>query len=536
MSKEALRYVRLTLLLTVSCGCRSGVETCYDTSSGLTVAGSRVCATPVPVHRTIDADGEETATEVPETPAETPPPESPPPVSEEPAKPAPESDLSPIETISGTQYGDGTQYRDQIVPTVAAMEVVSEAISDVVPGITLEELERLALANNPTIRQLSASASKASGIQTQSGLRPNPYVGYSGNQLADRGTDQQGIVLEQDFVLGGKLQLNQQVHQQDVQVRLWEVEAQRRRVLTDVRKLFYAALATQKQLELIDDFRSVASRGAELAEMRRKAQDASKPEVLQAEIQFNEVVLRQKQTQVQLNRIWRELAAVTGIHNLAASTVIGTLEPEVIEYDWDVVYEDLRSRSPELAGALAAVQKARLLLCRQQRQPIPNLNLQLTAGRDQGTDNGFLNVVAGTPVPVFNKNQGNIQAAYAEYCRATHEVRRIELSIQSRLAVTSQAFDSAAVGVTQYEEEILPRALESLKLSEMAYEVGEFGFLSVLIARRTYFESNLKYVAALRAYAEARAELDGLLLSGGLSPVSDYDGDDGLRGQALELR
>jgi cobalt-zinc-cadmium efflux system outer membrane protein len=527
MSKDTPRIGRLACLVAISLSGCHGARTDLLTTGALSSAGGHVCAAPTiaatrpgddAVNREqqrVAADQAATETQSAIVPA---------------AVELPESSGLPLQS-------DAQDCLDAIETSESAIQLVSDAISKPQnSGITVEQLEQLALENNPTIRQLSASASKAGGIQTQSGLYPNPIIAYSGVQLADRSTDQQGVLVEQEIVLGDKLQLNRQVHQQDVQVRLWEVEAQRQRVLTDIRTLFYSALATQRQIELIDEFRNVAARGAEVAQMRRDALDASLPEVLQAQIQLKEVELRRQQTQIELTALWNKLSATTGVHHLEPSSLSGTLEQPLTEYDWDIFYEELCSRSPELAAARADVQRARTLLCRQQRQPIPNLNLQLVAGRDNATDSGFLNVQAAAAVPVFNRNEGNIRAAYADYCRATHEVRRVELSLRSRLADVSREFDAAAAGVGIYREEILPRAQQTLDLSEQAYEVGEFGFLQVLLARQTFFESNLRYVTALSELAQAKAVVNGLLLAGGLSPVSDFSGDDGLRGQALDGR
>jgi len=55
----------------------------------------------------------------------------------------------------------------------------------------------------------------------------------------------------------------------------------------------------------------------------------------------------------------------------------------------------------------------------------------------------------------------------------------------------------------------------------------------VLVARRTYFETNLSFVQGRADLATANAKIDGLLLSGGLNAPANYDRDDSLRGQAL---
>src|SRR5690242_12538349 len=50
--------------------------------------------------------------------------------------------------------------------------------------ISLEELERMALANNPTVAQAEAAIRSAEGRRKQAGLWPNPIIGYEADGLA----------------------------------------------------------------------------------------------------------------------------------------------------------------------------------------------------------------------------------------------------------------------------------------------------------------------------------------------------------------
>jgi cobalt-zinc-cadmium efflux system outer membrane protein len=400
-------------------------------------------------------------------------------------------------------------------------------------GMTLAALEQLALANNPAIQQASAAAQKSIGIRDQVGRYPNPTIGYNGQQFADAGTDQHSAFIEQDIVLGHKLRLNERVLDHDVQSQLWEVESQRYRVLTDIRLRFYEALAAQRRVELAVDFHRVTEEGVRVAIKRKEALEGSQPEVLQAEIQLNEVDLLRQRAQIAYDAAWKELVATAGTPDLPPARLLGSLDPAAMARDWDTTYEGIVGGSPELRAARARVHRAQANLERQRAQPIPNLGLQFMAGYDQGTDDEMLGAQVGVPVPIFNKNRGNIDAAYAEYCRATQDARRIELSLKARLARVGQDFDSAAATVQRYQEQILPKARDTLTLSEQAYGAGEFEFLQVLIARRTYFESNLQFVQALGQLAQANATVDGLLLTGGLAETPDFTGDAGLRDQAL---
>ena len=400
-------------------------------------------------------------------------------------------------------------------------------------SLTLEALERMALENNPAIQQAMASVSKAAGFREQVGLLPNPTLAYDGQQLFDARTDQHMLTLSQGIVTAHKLGLNRQVLNHSVQAQLWLVEVQRLRVLTDVRTTYYETLGAQRQLALATEFQVLAAKGVSIAQTRKVALEGSQPEILQAEIQLNEVELQQQQSGIQVRAAWKDLAANVGLPDLSLVKLEGELPKTAEPRDWDAVYEELASRSPELRAAQSLIDRASANLCRQDVQAIPNLQMQLSAGKDYGTNSQIIMASVGGALPVFNQNQGNISAAHAEYCRATQEYQRLRLSLKSRLARSAQGYDSARAAVQRYEGQILPRAKQSLTLSEQAYAAGEFNFLQVLTARRIYFDSNLRAVDARRQLAQAATLIDGLLLTGGLSDAVDTGDDDSLRGQAL---
>ena len=307
-------------------------------------------------------------------------------------------------------------------------------------------------------------------------------------------------------------------------------------MLTDVRQRFYEALAAQRRKELAIGFETVAAKGVSFAEARMRAKEGTKPEVLQAEIQLKEVQLQRRNADAAFRGAWKQLMAVAGMPDVQPGTLDGQLSVATADRDWEAIQNQILSSSPELQGARARFARARANLDRQQAQAIPNLSLMFGAGQDNGIGSNMINTQIGLPVPVHNKNQGNIAAAHAEFCRASQDVRRTENAIQSRLAGARRDFEMSAATVLQYEQEILPRAQETLTLAESAYEAGEFDFLQVLIVRRTYFDSNIAYVAAQVDLARSSALVDGSVLSGGLESTRDTEFDSGLRDQSLTGR
>lgn len=399
--------------------------------------------------------------------------------------------------------------------------------------LTLADIEQIALTKNPAIASAHAASNKAAGLFNQVGVRPNPTVGYFGSQIADQGTDQHGVYVEQEFVRGNKLKLNREVLRHTVGAQRWEAEVQRHRVLTDVRIRFFEAAAAQRQLEATDEFAKVASRGVKIAADRFEAEEGSKVDLLQAKTLLSETILARQRTDASFRGAWKELAAIAGLQDSQPIQLADAFNTRRSPRDWESMYSELLTQSPELARANELVCEKRVFLKRQHVQATPNITTQMGAGYDNATESGLINLMIGAPIPVFNRNSGNIAAAYADYTRAVENVTRIEFSIKSRLARVSQDYEASMASVEKYEQEILPQTQESLELSEAAYVAGELEFLQVLVVRQRYFDSVIAYIQSQGELAQANAKIDGLLLTGGLDAPVDYTSGDGLRGQSL---
>ncbi len=419
------------------------------------------------------------------------------------------------------------------VADVVTQDGGATVLSSSEKAMSLADFEALALTNNPTIQELVATTQKAAGYKLQVGLQANPTLGYQGTQIADAGTDQHTVYISQTFITADKLQLNRRVLNEALRHQLLQLEAQKYRVATDVRIKFYQALAAQQRVQLVRDFQSVADKGLELAELRKKALEGSQLDVVQAKVLKNEIDLAVQQAEVNLSATWRELAAIAGSTQMMPTLLEGTLPSSEQTQDWSTLAATLVVSSPEYQAAQARVCQARANLERQCVQPIPNVDFQFAAGTDNGTNSGLINLQVGAPIPVFNKNQGNISAARAELARASREVERIENSIKSRIGEVSRDYDSSMVAVEKYAKDILPNATEGMRLADLAYKAGETSFVQVLVARQSYFDTNLQYIAAQAQLAGARARVDGFVLSGALDAVIDESGDDSLRGLTL---
>jgi len=383
-------------------------------------------------------------------------------------------------------------------------------------GMSVADFENLALANNPSLAESVARINAARGRWEQVGLAPNPYAGYSDQQVGSPTAEQRGVVFGQEFIMGKKLQLNRAVASQEVQRAQQELAAQQLRVLTDVRIAFFAAIASQRRFSLAKEITESTSGAVTISQKRLDAKEVGKSDVLQSRVEFELAQVLLKRSEYQYQEAWRRLVAVTGVHNLEPQPLLGQLSEQIPDFQWEATLNRLLSISPEIAAAQAEIQRTRWAYQRAQAEKKSNLTFQGIVQDDRSVDatNGAIQLTM--PIPIWNRNQGGITQAGHEALAASRALEKLELDLQQRLATVFQRYQTARTQVERYSQSIIPDSRESMGLVRKAYAAGEYDFLQLLLTQRTYAQTELAYVDALYEMHAAALEIEGLLLSNSL--------------------
>jgi cobalt-zinc-cadmium efflux system outer membrane protein len=392
--------------------------------------------------------------------------------------------------------------------------------SDTHSPLTLHDLERLALDNNPTIGGAAALVRQQQGLMRQAGLYPNPTAGYLRTDADQPGQSQTaGVFLSQDLVTAGKLRLATAAEGREVEKRNWQLDAQKGRVVNDVRIRFYEVLGAQQAVAIATELERLAEEGVKAAEQLLQARQGSRPDVLQAEIQLHAIRTSLQDARYRHQAGWRQLAHVAGIPGLHPVPLAGNLEDDIPALDWQKSLQDLLASSPVLRAQEAEVRAAEAELRLARAQAYPNVNVQVVAQRDHIDKFSSVSTLVALPVPLFNRNQGNIMNAEGVVWQQQEEYERVRLALADQLAGSFQQYLSLKSQAERLRQDILPRAKENLDLTTQAYKLGRFDFLRVLNARQTYAQANLAYVDALTGLHKVVIEITGLQLTGGLNPT-----------------
>jgi outer membrane protein, heavy metal efflux system len=412
------------------------------------------------------------------------------------------------------------------------------------PALRLEDLERMALQNNPTIGQAEAAIRAAEGRRAQAGLMPNPIIGYLGEELSARAFDQKSehyVFAEQEVPLGGKLKKSRDIFARERAQAQAEAAAQKQRVLNAVRTLYYEALGAQRLVEARGELAKLASEAVDVTGELFNTGAADRPDALAIQVEARRARLDLVMAENELDQIWRQIGAVVGDPFLKPARLAGDLEQGLPMLEQEQLLAALLRESPEVKRAQAGIERARASLVRAKAEPRPNLFLRggmgysaelletfppQPPGRKSGPE-AFAEV--GLRIPLFNRNQGAIAEASAELDFAEREARRVELMLRARTASAFRAYQNALSVATEYREQIVPRARQAYELYLASFRQMAAAYPQALIAQRTFFQTQAEYVRALVDVWRNATQLQGFMLTGALDSPGGMSEDRGSR-------
>lgn len=407
--------------------------------------------------------------------------------------------------------------RIQSTRQVAPLPIASQQpVAD--QSLTLATAEEVALRNNPSLGNAAARVDAAWGRLVQSGLYPNTVIGYHANEVGNLGgPGVQGGFFRQKIITAGKIQLDRAIAGHEFESAEVYLTAQEQRVLNDVRIRFFDILVAQRRIELTQELVRIAKAFVQSTETLLQAGRVNENTLLQAQLELDGAhILLDNATGIH-QEAWRRLGSVIGDPALPLQKAQGDLAKPVQEFSWQESLQSLLQDHPELTAARIAIERAHTVLHRACRERYPNVDVMLSVRHHNITSDDVANIQVGFPLPLFDRNQGNIFKAQAELSAAETRAQQIELGLTSQLAVTFRRYANSRQQVNRYTQQMLPRAHQSLDYVTKGYREGQVNFLTLLTSQRTYYQVNLQYLDAVRQLRESEILMNGQLLRDSLT-------------------
>ncbi len=374
--------------------------------------------------------------------------------------------------------------------------------------LTIDDAVREAIDHNLTLAAERYSVSVARARVVTAGLRPNPVFTYNA-MLPDRTIFDQNVnpvehVVRADVVVegGGKRGRRIEAAEQAVSVAELQLVNTMRTIVLDVQNAFTDVLLARANLALARDSLAAFDAVVNVNVERVRAGDLAPAELSRSQLaalQFRNDV-RQQESKLAI--------AVNRLKTLLGRTAPGPLDVvgELGRDHTPIAVEDIRRLALERRPDLEAAR-------RDQARSSADLRLQIAQGKIDYTISGEYHrqtapkdvagnqygVYLSVPVPIFNRNQGEVARARQEEQQAAARVKALEAEVLNDVEAAYQQYSAARDVLCTIEAQMLQRARDVREATEYAYRRGEASFVEFLDAVRAFNDT-------MQSYNEARAD------------------------------
>jgi outer membrane protein, heavy metal efflux system len=412
-------------------------------------------------------------------------------------------------------------------PTCPAAQAVTNTPAALAAGLmepgrilSLAEARRISFEQNWDLLAVRAGVNLATAQLMVAKEFPNPTFSFStaridphgngtplGNGLWARSYDSI-FAIGQLVEIGGKRRDRQLAGQAGLLSARARFLDARRALEQGVTKAYVNALLAGENARVLDESARSLRREAEIAETRFKAGDISDAD--RQQIQNNADVF-------QLQASAAETSATQA--RISVEILLGVSEPKGLWTPRDSLAQlaglDLEGDSvarpglrPDVLAAESDLRKAQADLALQKAQRIPDPTFQSFYEHNPPGPPGpdTLGLGVSFPLPLWNRNRGNIKAAEATREQLALALAKLTAQARADISVAELAYREAYARRQRYADQILPRSAKVREAVAFAYEKGSASLVDLLTAERD--DNNVRLAAAQASADAANAAAD----------------------------
>lgn len=374
--------------------------------------------------------------------------------------------------------------------------------------LTLERAIALAMQANPQLAGARHEVQAIAGTVLQAGLRPNPVLSVDqvDTQRATRETTAQ---LSQTIELGGKRMSRVEAAERGQDAATADLRTRVADVLAAVTIAFNDVLTAQERVRLAKESLTVAGRVTNTVAKRVQAGKVSPVDETRARVAEANVRLEALKVNGELATARKTLAGFWGNVMPHFERALGNLDELPDLPNWNDLVAGL-DNTPPISRARIEIERRKALLKLEQSRRTPDVTVAVGMKRSQ--ELGINQAVFGLsiPLPLFDRNQGNVLEALRRVDKAGDEFASTQTETHKELAQAYQELDTARQEAKSLSGEILPGAQSAYDAAVKGFDFGKFAYFDVLDAQRTLILAKSQYLRALQDARRAAANIDRL--------------------------
>ena len=385
-------------------------------------------------------------------------------------------------------------------------------------AITLDALVAQALAENPELKFYEAEIAAAKGERKTAGTWANPSVSTEIGRKRVRGDiSAEGttwaVSIEQTFEWPGRISLRKAIADRQVQLAETGLEQFRAALAAEVRRRGFALYAGQRKAEAA---REVAARGEELVATLVQREPAGVTPLLETRAIEAAVIKRRRSASEAEQGAQSALFELNQLRGRSIATPLTLADfspafaelPPVAELIRRAAHGNFEMRQRELEFTQ---QGFKVKLAQNEAWPIITVGPQFSQERasDKETKAGL---GVSIPLPLWNRNTGNIATAKARELQAQTSLRVAQREVERKLREQAGAYELHRREMARWNPKVADQLREAAALADRHYRLGAVPLATYLEVQSSYLEA-LEAIFSTQADAlTARAEIE--LLTG----------------------
>ena len=397
----------------------------------------------------------------------------------------------------------------QGAPPASTSTSPAGASSSAVPSsMSLRQAIEVALTRNPALAAAISEVDATGGARLQAGTRPNPSLSYFLDDTR-RETSTTTVQINQPIELGGKRDARIAAADRGVEMARSDLQARRHEVRAAVVTAFFDLLAIQERGRVNAASLALAQRSTLAASQRVKAGKVSPVEETKARVA--EAAVRIELSQVRGEEIAARARLGSAMGQRLGSTMLDGSLTDLPPLLAETTFQSRLDNAPALQRAELEVERRKALTALENARRVPDVTLSLGSKRDQQLGRNQTVIGLNIPLPVFDRNQGNILEALRREDKARDELLVVRSQIESEAVQARERLAMSRMEAQSLAADVLPGAQSAFDAATRGFELGKFSFLEALDAQRTLLQARTQYLRALAEAHRASADLNRIL-------------------------
>ena len=387
-------------------------------------------------------------------------------------------------------------------------------------SLSVENAAAYAIRHNPALAAARFRIEEARGRLDAAGRRPNPELEFDLSQNVRTPEHGAGVAWMQKYPRTARLALEKGVFRAQLTAAEAEVRDAERKLAGEVRTAAVSLLALEKERSLRGQQILNSEELTAFMVKRVQSGEASAVDAAQLELEAKQLGTQVLMLDVEKATLLGTLRPLLGVANRDTLAITGVLgEPSDVKGNSATISArgDYRAAQANAEAARQGVELAKA-------NKWEDITVGVSASHDRSEDapdglsrDTMFGVKVNIPLPLWNKNEGQIREATAAAKRTEKEVEAVAAQIRAEAAAARSEMAALAKIVADIDEKLIPAAKQIEEQLRANYAGGLTPLTEVIRARGKRFEMEAQRLDALRDWHLTRAKHQTAI---GVAPTS----------------